>query len=1273
MRIGMGSTRSKLLLVCISVSLLSGVAPWVRGDWEDSDGWKMHWPQTPDLSDTSMDVSMFQVPLADDFNCTETGPITDIHIWGSFAYDLLPSSGAGSMTIKLTICSDIPAGGTNPWSKPGAVLWSKVFLSGEYAFRQLPEEVWQDWYDPEFEYYEQDNNRLAFQYNFYVDGLEAFRQYKGTIYWLMVEDLTPVEFRDYAFGWKTAEFNLRWNDDAACLRTEWYPLAYPTTHEYDGNSLDLAFVINSRLPEPNMPWVCADLGDAPDSSNSWPVPPMTAYPAGGPPGVIANFPTVYITGSPPYGPIHWRPLAAHFGRGVSREPEADIGDDDDGVNNIKPPQDESDLDLGDDGIGPLVLPYCGNTSFDYIVTITREVPPLYTNVWFDWNRDGDWDEVGVGCATEWAVRNQLVPYNTPGVYKVRTPSFMPWHPAGIDRPPIWMRITLSTEQWFPTAGVNGDGGSGPAGGYEYGETEDYYLLSSQTDPDYFIPRVPKPGGLRGYYYDNINFTGYRMSRIDPRVNFDWGWGSPDPDLAIGSDSFSVRWVGEVDVPSTGTYTFYTISDDGVRLWVDNQLVVDRWVDQPPTESSGTISLVGGRRYSIQMDYYENWGGAVARLEWSGPGTSRQTVPQSRLSPPSIANNPNPLNDGWLNPISPILSWDSGEFAVGHDVYFGTDYSEVNDATPSDWEYRGDVNIPGLDGRFNYDAGALQTGQTYYWRIDEVYGLQVWKGNVWRFTVQDYAVCDDFERYVGTGLPAATGSLRTTWIDGYWDVTSGPPVVPGTSGSFTQLNTDPFDGTTNPANISRSGSQSMKFYYDNDGTITWLIDLYGLDPNYQYAAPGYSEAFAAVDDAARLDPYRHESMGLRRDWNGYRLLKLSYYGDPSNAPETMYVGFWDGDNVPSAPVVVNNPDVFAAQRSGWHDWYIPLQDFVAANPQLNLANVSRIYIGFGERTATQTGGTGVVFFDDIQLLTNGVCIPGTVAGDFDNDCAVNSNDLRSLAEVWLGQEPTTLAPPIIQLDASGLTYGPLPSWTNVGTLGGVFSADPLDAGTWPTAEAVEFRNAVTFNNRDFMVWDQNAPLGITGSSDFTVIYEVWNLEIAFDEEVIGWSQRDGPEGTYATFNYGWSNDYGAAAHWGWPDMGFGVLGVPPAHAWHTIAITYQGGTNGVETIIVDGVIRNAEAKTLAIRDNQWVALGAGYSADAAWSNTWTRGCRPADWTRYSGAVSSIRVYDYYIPPDELIMLTGSPIDLYRDVDNIINFMDFAVLANNWLVGPVLLGQ
>ncbi len=140
-------------------------------------------------------------------------------------------------------------------------------------------------------------------------------------------------------------------------------------------------------------------------------------------------------------------------------------------------------------------------------------------------------------------------------------------------------------------------------------------------------------GLTGTYYSNHLRTFANpptLTRIDPTVDFDWGAGSPDPSISV--DSFTVMWTGLVQPQFNEPYTFYTTTDDGVRLWVNGQLLVDKWVDQGATEWNGSIALQSGRLYPITMEYYENGGSASAQLAWSSPSTVKVVVQQSQLYP-----------------------------------------------------------------------------------------------------------------------------------------------------------------------------------------------------------------------------------------------------------------------------------------------------------------------------------------------------------------------------------------------------------------------------------------------------------------------------------------------------------------------------------------------------------------------------------------------------------------------------------------------------------------
>jgi hypothetical protein len=164
-------------------------------------------------------------------------------------------------------------------------------------------------------------------------------------------------------------------------------------------------------------------------------------------------------------------------------------------------------------------------------------------------------------------------------------------------------------------------------------------------------------GLKAEYFDNPDFTSPLPIRVDPKINFDWGGNAP---LAgMGSDTFSVRWTGQVQPSFTETYTFYVTADDGVRLWVNNKLLIDHW-SYSPSEYSGTIALVAGKKYAIKMEYFDDTYGAKAQLRWSSPSTSKGIVPKSQLYslyvPPKDTIAPVVKIDSPLNTYSYASLW-----------------------------------------------------------------------------------------------------------------------------------------------------------------------------------------------------------------------------------------------------------------------------------------------------------------------------------------------------------------------------------------------------------------------------------------------------------------------------------------------------------------------------------------------------------------------------------------------------------------------------------------
>ena len=188
------------------------------------------------------------------------------------------------------------------------------------------------------------------------------------------------------------------------------------------------------------------------------------------------------------------------------------------------------------------------------------------------------------------------------------------------------------------------------------------------------------GWWRGLYYNNTDFSGRALSRLDGTVNLDWAGGSPAG--SIGADTFSVRWTGQVEPRYSQTYTFYTTTDDGVRLWVNGVLLVDYWAGQAATERSGTIALTAGQKYSIRLDYYENTGNAVAKLMWSSASQVKQIIPQSQLYRPvpvlaAIGDQTVAVGQALSVPVT-LTAWDE---VTGVTVL--EDFEGYGDGSPTD--------------------------------------------------------------------------------------------------------------------------------------------------------------------------------------------------------------------------------------------------------------------------------------------------------------------------------------------------------------------------------------------------------------------------------------------------------------------------------------------------------------------------------------------------------------------------------------------------------------
>ncbi len=341
--------------------------------------------------------------------------------------------------------------------------------------------------------------------------------------------------------------------------------------------------------------------------------------------------------------------------------------------------------------------------------------------------------------------------------------------------------------------------------------------------------------------------------------------------------------------------------------------------QPLTEL-GRLTHLDISRNPIDEHTYSN---VLPLIEANNPGI------ELVYDPSPWAFDPRPY-DGAADITDDLsLTWTSGAYTAEHDVYFGTDPGAVTDADPNDPNvYKGRLALDVT----SYDPGVLEWNTTYYWRVDEINEPESWSpivGSVWSFTTADFVVVDDFELYDDN--VDANEAVFQTWFDGFGF--GAPEVPPFFAGNGTNSSVGYEKPPYTERIIVHGGRQSMPLQYDNA------------------KEPWYSQA--------------GRTWTIPQDWtvNGMDTLQLFVRGKPTNVPADLYLTLEDfAGNV--ATVVHPDPDTVRLSR--WLRWDIPLADLIAAG--LDVTAVRKMDIGIGSPDNPQPGGSGVIYIDDIRVIS-----------------------------------------------------------------------------------------------------------------------------------------------------------------------------------------------------------------------------------------------------------------------------------------------------------------
>jgi len=644
----------------------------------------------------------------------------------------------------------------------------------------------------------------------------------------------------------------------------------------------------------------------------------------------------------------------------------------------------------------------------------------------------------------------------------------------------------------------------------------------------------------------------------------------------------------------------------------------------------------------------------------------------------------------------VLGWMGGELAESHDVYLGTEPESVENAGKGSAEYKGSRAAHVT----SFSPGGLGWGSTYYWRIDEINESSPdspWKGNVWRFTV---------------GGPASSPRPR----NGAEDV-SPNAVLSWTAGSGASMH-DVYFGTlrshveTGNASLvvgesvykGRQDANSYAAALDFEKTYYWRVDevkgetiikgavwrfgtgrYWVMDDFESYGTEDISETWAQLGGmwtSSRRDPNHGGALSMElayynqgelvfseaertfgggEDWTAGRAkaLGLFFAGDPTNILDRVYIMVEDSAGRRAS--VSYDGEEKDLQSEEWHSWDIALREFSEGG--VDLTAVSKLAIGVGNRNASAGKSMGYLYVDDIRLYPPRCVARFARQSDFDGDCVVDFDDVRVMGVDWLDTDYT--------VTASEPDAGRLLAHYKFDESSGTVAADSSGGG-----------NDVTVDPNGEDGWsadgyDGSGCLNFDGTFRVTVPTELFrrvNLAITVSLWVNGAVDMQPDPEWGVIFNGGNStNDRILLVHCPTADGevmfesgGLRIQRLVWAGAepndwegqWNHYAFTLDGSKKLIR-IYRNGHIVGERSLRNPPRPITEFAIGGGIGTGL------TRA--------YYGRIDDFRIYNYAFSQAEAAYLAGtdslfvdldSPAELF--VDNIVNYKDFAVLAEEWLV-------
>ena len=672
-----------------------------------------------------------------------------------------------------------------------------------------------------------------------------------------------------------------------------------------------------------------------------------------------------------------------------------------------------------------------------------------------------------------------------------------------------------------------------------------------------------------------------------------------------------------------THVAITFNEDAARMYLNGEHIVSEQITLDPADIGETTANWLGKPYSDEDDRYFN--GLLDDFRVYSRALSVTEIQAALNAGKLNASNPVPANGRIVDlDRAKTLSWTADQQDATYDIYLGTDPVQVTTARPSDANsiYQGRFT----DARFS--PSGLNTGQTYYWRVDTVDANAILaSGELWRFTVADYLIVDDYEAY-GNDIDTK-GTVFHTWRDGLGY--TQPEAYNGNgSGSIVGNTTLPYAERS----IVHQGKQALPVYYDNG------------------QAPYYSEVdreFAVTQDWTRRD---------------VAALVLYFYGDQDNVMETLYLRVRDNQGRSAMVLYENHPSV--VKEASWHEWNIDLREFQG----IDVRQIKGVTIGLGDPVDPGQGGSGRIVFDDV-ILHQARCVPEkTRQIDLNQDCRIDYLDLSLLTQKWLVNTGDPIEP--IDPGSSGLR-GQWPLDRDARDALGKHHGRILGGPVW---HQLEDRHTLEFAGSDTHV---ELPVGdLIGSlSDYTISTWVCTPKTVLPQPIFNFSRDkngDGEDDAFLTLeisprtNRIWLHMQKSKSSSVTISTEQNV-----SREWHHLAVTWEAASKSLR-LLTDGTLVGQKndnntfpPEGIGPTTRNWlgrVSFGSGITAN--------------DWY-YVGLMDDFRIYDQALSIDEIGWLTGHRSAFTQDLthfldsadlkvdttnDDIVDFADFARIASHW---------